>query len=271
MYRSIQDIERDRDLAQQEYDAQDAVRKAEFDEYSRVEGDLLDAVKNTVENIVERYRTFLDIQVETTTRYGYAKVEIDVNRNRREDADMALSWYYSAWIDRDGELCRGTGTWSGLDAVTRGQIIDLQTSVQLLSELVNVDWKEVLQKLPNPYDYIKSPLPDSSKLNNLNRELTEAQLAQYVGKPVLLSDKSDRGYYMIISEGAKTYTVRYAGGLAADRLEGGRPETVRWFLAGGNGNSRVAKDELLSYLKMPLQTIPLEARSKDAEEVDQNV
>ena len=120
----------------------------------------------------------LDIRCEE----AFDGIECDVNyaEGKNFDEKFALVWRYTAKLTKSGEVRTETGSWSGLSATTPDQIKDLQKSVEILTILISLDWKSLLQvELPNYEDYMKD-LPERPERKDFSEELLQATIEDLI-------------------------------------------------------------------------------------------
>lgn len=174
-----------------EYEADVAKRQAEYDaqyeEYGRAQEAVYAPVREQLEDMFKKYpRLDTEINVEDASFRGPGlRVGIRVNDRDVHDKKKALSWNYDAYLGKDGEVIRETGSWSGLNAVTEEQLEQLEQSLQALKELKDLDWRGLLDKtMPDYKDYIKIRNPSWERDKpDFKKELREAELEEIIGQP----------------------------------------------------------------------------------------
>lgn len=172
-----------------EYDAQ----KAKYDEaygiakekWTEVHKGIKAPIREYVESVLSKFN-LLEFEVYVEVRYtDTMEVRIRCNDNNKFSDDSALSWNYDIYLDKDGEVHRETGSWSGLKAVTQAQIDSLKQSVEAIETLYNVDWKQLLDvELPEYKDYFTQELYDQEPKRPdrpWEAQLAEAELSDAVG------------------------------------------------------------------------------------------
>lgn len=112
----------------------------------------------------------LNIDVDTRFRDGIqVKVEIDRYHDPNEN-DRALSWDWTARLNRDGEIVKDSGSWSGLQAVTEAQLNNLKESVRVLTVLNNIDWPTLLHTEVPAFDsFVDKSISDEARSRRANR------------------------------------------------------------------------------------------------------
>lgn len=84
--------------------------------------------------------------------YGGPGFEVKVNNgDSPHDASKGLSWNWEIHIDKDGNIGKDSGSWSGLKAITTEQIDDLRNTVEILTQLNDLDWKTIFDMIDEKY------------------------------------------------------------------------------------------------------------------------
>ena len=174
-----------------------------------------------VENAIrEQVGDLRGVRVRVDERYRGMEVNFDY-----EDRDeaKALRWSWSVQLDREGNITKNSSSWSGLEATTPEQAADLQRSVNIITKLINVDWKPILEKgyanRPKYSDYI-SLKEMRSREGEFAQSLKEAVIEDIIGQPKWIKGGIPEGqgtrwnygskrWYMIKSQSDKFYTVCY--------------------------------------------------------------
>lgn len=214
------DILRQRD----EYNAEKARRDARYKEQSnrfrKATYDVIQPVKDEVQTYLKEYN-LLEFDVFAEMDYLSGKIRLTVNCNERHkfSDESALSWHFEARLNKDGEVLKETGSWSGLKACTEAQLASLEQSLEALKLLNQIDWAYVLNKiLPDTAEYFKipegeQPLPPKPDFRS---QLVEASISECVGKDILVEGEAGSSsgyragcelYYLIHSETPKQYVV----------------------------------------------------------------
>ena len=211
------DIIRRRD----EYDAEVKRRREKHDrewlEYSQAQEVVFDVIRDEILSMLKPF-TALQFDVRVNTRWGdLLEARVDCNERNKFDENSALSWSYTATMDKTGEVKKETGSWSGLKACTDAQMTSLRQTLGALESLNRIDWATVLSKeLPQYSDYVTKeermePRPD------FETELMEAEIEDAIGKPIFIAgEATGEGsqwrpgvdlYYLIHRESPKQYIV----------------------------------------------------------------
>ena len=164
------------------YEADKAKRHAEYNKQQeayaearyRVMSDIKSAIESELGNHVDEVR--IDIQV-------WNNIEVKVDNGDNPFGPSALSWNWGVKLDRDGNVVKDSGSWSGLSAVTLEQIQDLRNTADILEVLNNIDWKTLLNtKVPDYKDYITMKDPSFEEPErNYDAELKAADIEDIVG------------------------------------------------------------------------------------------
>lgn len=73
------------------------------------------------------------------------------NGDSPHDKSKGLSWNWEVHIDKDGNIGKDSGSWSGLKAITSEQIDDLRNTVDILTKLNQIDWKNMFEMVDAAY------------------------------------------------------------------------------------------------------------------------
>ncbi len=252
-----------------EYEADVARRQAEYDaqydEYDRAQEAVYAPVREQLEEMFKKYpRLDTEIRVEDAPfRSPGLRVGIRVNDRDVHDQKKALSWNYDAYLGKDGEVIRETGSWSGLNAVTEEQLEQLEQSLQVLKELKDLDWKGLLDKtLPDYKDYItvKNPSWERDK-PDFKKELREAELEEIIGQPKFIEvnafpsswyypnstriSRPSNVYVAIVKDSGSQYTIKEMSKWQYDNKdEADRAEFAKSTFDKTSGH-RVKKDQIV--------------------------
>ena len=208
----------------------------------------------SVENMVRRelgeYSQY--VQVRVTPYYGTGlEVKIGNGDNPFQEG-QALAWSATTHLNRRGEVELETSSWSGLRAATARELDDLKRTVAILDVIQNMDWKGILSQTGPKYeDYVSTVEPiDPSRQFDL--EEANMGISEAVGQRVLLLGKNpegrgSRGWYQIVAEGPKTYTVKFrsqydVGGADADMISR---------LYDNARARRIPKDQISKFIQIP--------------------
>lgn len=176
-----------------------------------------DPIKNELESKLSIWSN-LHFQISVQPKWGSViDVEVRCNENEKFNDDVALAWNYEVSLTRDGDVVKESSSWSGLKATTREQIDSLQSSVEALRYLNNVDWENLLTvTLPDYEDYRQE-----SVLNEIDKEfkrqLSDSFISELIGSntwvrivPFESSGYRDRAtlYANIVRETPSQYEVK---------------------------------------------------------------
>lgn len=244
---------REIDQQAQKYDTERDARNNEYgvqkDTYRNVVRGIKEGVKSNLEKILP-YSDLLDINVSQEYNYNddfKSYLGIKISYDLHKTADQSLAWDYSVGLDRNGNIKKESGSWSGLNAVTKEQLDDLEKSIEILKKLNDIDWEPILKtNIPNMHDYITTePLPE----RDFTFEQFNADLEDFVGQNVIFISK-----YLL--DGSQSYFAsRY--GYIIKRLTNKRVEYVPLY----NPVVNILKDE--NYAKEKSQKEYTEVMSKE--------
>lgn len=162
------------------------------EEQTALEKEVRDAIgPSSIEDIVVTAQLSWDLSAtRDESQNSFWRVYIKVNDNRKWDEGSALSWHYDVDLDKDGEVKKETGSWSGLKATTASQIEDLKESVRLMEIIGSLDWKALLKRAKIDYsDFIDEE--NSQSLNERKKtrpdyenQIAAAEVEEYIGQNV---------------------------------------------------------------------------------------
>lgn len=173
------------------------------------------------------------------------------------DENVALSWSWSAYINKEGKLVKDSSSWSGLKATTPEQLDSLTETLRILKILNGIDWESILsdanRRRPSHSDYIDVEVPWRNDRPNFEQQLKEAEIENIVGKPVLIQAAGNRYkgndiWFLIVAETPKQYkVVEFAPYTIKSREENGSlKELVMDILADKKSAEGISKDRFLS-------------------------
>ena len=176
----------------QKYNAERDAKKSEYnvqmDNYRRVVWDIENNVRLNLEQVLP-YNDLIDIDVShnynyrTGKQYLSIKISYDLNKTKNQ----SLAWNYSVGLDRDGNIKKESGSWSGLNAVTQEQLDDLEKSIEILKKLNIIDWESILKTdVPSVSDYVTTNTPPKK---DFTFEQFNADLEDFVGQDVIFISK----------------------------------------------------------------------------------
>lgn len=195
---------REIDQQAQKYNAERDAKKNEYetqmDNYRHAVWGIKEGVKSNLEKILP-YSDLLDINVSQKYNYNddfksYLGIKISYDLQHKT-ADQSLAWDYSVGLDRNGNIKKESGSWSGLNAVTQEQLDDLEKSIEILKKLNIIDWESILKTdLPNVSDYVTTDAPPKK---DFTFEQFNADLEDFVGQDVMFISKylldNPKNYY----------------------------------------------------------------------------
>lgn len=138
-------------------------------------------------------------------------INVNANEGGNFEDNIALVWNWEVKLDKDGNVVKDSGSWSGLKATTPEQIADLEESVRVIKILNNTDWKEILNSpMADWEDYNDPELAENIKNRKNSRpkfedDLVAAELEDIIndGKTAikLKQDQYYRGPVWILPTG----------------------------------------------------------------------
>lgn len=166
------------------YEADKAERRSKFNKQKKAwyiaRQQVMDNVKSAIESELGNHVDDVSIKVNVNV---YGTIEVTVNNGDNPFGPSALSWNWDVNLDRDGNVVKDSGSWSGLSAVTPEQIQDLRNTADILDILNNIDWKTLLNtKVPDYEDYVTMMDPSyETPDRDYDTELKEADIEDIIG------------------------------------------------------------------------------------------
>lgn len=262
----LDDLRRERDEWDAETDRRNAIHGEELKKYRKAEAEIIAPVEYKISSALKKF-TALDFEINGETAGGYRgsrglEFRIRCNESRVHDENSALSWNWSVSINGEGEVVKNSGSWSGLNATTEENMKSLRQSVEALEYLNSLNWSELIDVATPEYsDYISDLGPRGSR-PNFEQQIKEAEIAEYVGKDVMLFgysmpeyesrwNRSTKTWFILLGETPKQYKVGEISAYQAQYLfEQGK--TIDEIIESAKRySSRYRKDRIISTLKYP--------------------
>ena len=219
-----------------------------------VEDYVLDAIGDTTLN--------LDVRVEPLGgKFGSESYEVKISSDdsNKFDDNVALSWNYDVYLDKEGNPKKESGSWSGLKATTPEQIGSLEETLRVLKKINNIDWTYILsdanKRRPNWDNYIDVKVPSRADRPKFEQELKIAQIEDIMGKPILIKGEStyDRGdsWYLVKGATPKQYKIIQLSpySVSIHKENGDLVDYVNKMLADKTWYDSITKDRFLSKIK----------------------
>ena len=183
---------REIDQQAQKYNAERDIKKNEYDaqmnNYRRIVHNIEDNVRSNLEQVLP-YSDLIDIKVSRDYNWSsgapYLSVKISYDLNKTKN--QSLAWNYYVGLDKDDNVKKESGSWSGLNAVTQEQLDDLEKSIEILKKLNIIDWESIVKTdVPSVKDYVTTKtLPEK----DFTFEQFNADLEDFVGQDVIFISK----------------------------------------------------------------------------------
>lgn len=243
---------------QKDYDVKKAIYDKQESDYHEacyaIEQETINVVKSYLGNVPE------NLSINATTRFRGYEVRIEYDSANLFRDTTALHWHFRIALDREGNINKETGSWSGLQATTPEQLNDLKESVRILTILNDMPWDVILNTANNNYpkfdDYYKEPDP-SRGAPDWNKELTLATIEDSIGQNVLIKGRNANGgrgevYYRVIKQTPKRYEIATISPYAVDEVLSGKvnqsmAEVVSYYSRFTNGISKDKFFDLVYY------------------------
>ena len=196
----LSDIRAAKDAWDAEYDKQNKIYKDQENKYRHAMYDVADNLQKEVVNAIGNTTINLRVDVDN---YGIDadsyQVRVYGNDSNKFADNVALSWDWKVYLDKDGNVLKDSSSWSGLKATTPEQLNDLEETLRILKLLNNLDWTRLIgnanTKRPKYDDYITAPYPSRSNRPDFEQQLKDAAVEDTIGKDVLIQGKgSGRNY-----------------------------------------------------------------------------
>ena len=105
------------------------------DVYEKIQLAVVEAIGDSSEAI--------DVHVSRGFKGGIS-CKIQGNDRNLFDTGKALTWEYTASVDKEGNVQTETSSWSGLQATTREQLDSLRETLRVLEVINQIDWASIL-------------------------------------------------------------------------------------------------------------------------------
>lgn len=224
----------------EEYDAETQKYEDQYNSEHQKYKDTIYAQQKAIESRVSEAigSTFLDLTIQADPwssigEKGWA-IRVEAWRNSHFDDKVALSWNWEVKLNKEGEIVKDSGSWSGLKAITPEQIADLEESVRVLKILNGMDWEGILHSPMAKWDdfisedNLKARRERSKNRPDFEGELRAASLEEYIGKDTALEltgDEYYRGNVYILPTGMTDKFIKgyifpqyYLGKYTADEI-----------------------------------------------------
>lgn len=256
------DIIKQRDAYEAEFDAKQAKYDEESRNLRRAELEVLHGVEEKVRaalaNVSQGANLEIQARREWMTRSDETTVSIQVqcNQDWKFEDTVALAWDWSVKLDDEGNVIKDSGSWSGLKACTAAQLDDLQRSLDIMKMLNDMDWGEILKaEMPKYHDYITEGAPYRGNRPDFEQMLFDIDVEEAIGKSVLLKGAGDyrNCWFAVLKQTDKQYTVaRVPNYMIADVANRGKTvaEHISW---ASNYPMRVMKTKFATMIKRPVE------------------
>lgn len=192
------DLRKQRDEWDANFKKHNDIARSQEKEFRKAQADMESAIAEELKSDLDKFylldfdvRVFADTRHIRDRKFKSVEVRIECNQNRVHDESSALSWDYTAKLDKDGNVTKETGSWSGLSATTEQQLKSLDQSVAAIHLLSTIDWGKFLDRdVPDYDDYVTEEVPSKSERPDFETQIDEEELADYAGKRVLVKGKA---------------------------------------------------------------------------------
>ena len=186
----LDELKQERDEWDAKYNEYEQIHDKQRAEYNKAEAYLEALVMDSIYLDLKKFDLLkFDIGVDI---HGYrgTSIRIRCNEGRNFDKTSALSWDFEAVLNKDGEVEKETGSWSGLEATTPESIQSLEQTLEALKYLNVVDWESILDVEDVKWeDYFTEPTISRSNRPDFENQIKEEELKEFIGKPICLKGK----------------------------------------------------------------------------------
>ena len=260
------DLRKQRDEWDANFKKHNDIARSQEKEFRKAQADMERAIAEELKSDLDKfYLLDFDVRVSANARhirdrkFKNVEVRIDCNQNRVKDESASLSWHYTAKPDKNGNSAKETGSWSGLSATTEQQLKSLDQSVAAIHLLSTIDWGKFLDRdVPYYDDYVTEEVPSKSDRPDFETQIAEEELADYVGKRVLVKGKAGQNdkfylsgvsvWYHIEKVTPKFYSVEPVTDHDFDRFVYRQDNNIAPYL------ERIRKDDFTSLIDHPIVT-----------------
>lgn len=215
------DIIKSRDEWDKQFELDNAAYDSQWDDYNDAEYQICEKVKNEILKSLGGLRDDrLKIDVSLTSHFGNANVRFRFGAPF--DKVTSLCWDATISIDKDGQVKKETGSYSGLEAYTPELIKDLKKSTNIIECIMDMDWETILgnaqKDKPKYDDYIKTTRPSRKDRPDFETQLIQTSIEDIIGTTTLISCSAPPssnyragtcGVCQIVGETPQTYRVRF--------------------------------------------------------------
>ena len=196
----LDDLLRQRD----EYDADmkkyDAAAEESLQRLHLKEREEKDKLEKIISDLIGPSTLQLEIRVDA---YGSSlfddawSVRVRANEGTKFNDAVALAWNWQVSLNREGEVVKDSGSWSGLKAITPEQIADLEESVRIIKLLNGLDWPTILRHPKPKYDdyYDKESATiyqDKRKARpDFEHQIMDSRLEELIGQNIAIKLSDD--------------------------------------------------------------------------------
>lgn len=210
-----------------------------------------------------------DLQVDADFSFGRL-AHVRVGNGTFVNYDSPLTWNFDVTLDKEGNIKKETGSWSGLNATTLEDVKKLRDIVDALEILNNMDWYTILsnmyEKYPNWEDYVKTKVPRRDERPAFEKDIRLLDIEDAVGKEVLVKGNPMRydvrfsregSYYIIHKKTPKQVSVTECSVRQVDGVKEKHPEDSLFDIVSRYGmDYNVTMDKFLNILPQTIEVIP---------------
>lgn len=248
----------------------EAIRREQYNNYSKAESEVFAEVEDIIRQ--ELGDNIGELNIRINSKFDTC-LEVQIgngNGGPRRGENASLTWSWTAYLDKNGQIKKESSSWSGLEATTLAQIEDLKQCVQQLEIINNMDWVQILDvSLPNWEDYITDEgIEDLGPEIDFNRELMEADIEEAIGQNILVKSHEGRAwkndvYFRINRDSGSQYAITEVPAVYVDQLQSGENITygntsissISELIDTIGHDARIRKVNFMDMIYKPVQTL----------------
>lgn len=234
----LEDRRSDIIAARDAWDAEYDRIKSQFDSEVDAWNDAKDEISLFVADQVKAAlgRAGKDLQVDVDFEFG-GSPHVKVGNGTFVNHDFPLTWSFDVLLDKEGNIKKETGSWSGLNATSLEDVKKLRDIVDVLETLNSMDWYVILSNMKEQYpdwkDYVKTKTIDRGTRPNFEADIRTLDIEDAIGQEVLIKGRPlrydtrfNRGgsYYIIHKKTPKQVSVTECSVDSIDRYKKDNPE-----------------------------------------------
>lgn len=268
---TVEDRRSDIIAARDAWDAEYNRVKSQFDSEVAAWSDAKDEISLFVADQVKAAlgRAGKDLQVDADFSFGKL-AHVKVGNGTFVNHDFPLTWSFDVALDKEGNIKKETGSWSGLNATTLEDVKKLRDIVDVLETLNNMDWYTILSNMTEKYpewgEYVKTKTIDRGTRPNFEADIRTLDIEDAIGQEVLIKGRAlrydtrfnrDGSYYIIHKKTPKQVSVTECSVGSVNRYKENNPEDSLFDIVSRYGvDYNVTLEKFLDVLPQNIEIIP---------------